>query len=80
MKREKTMKKIFILSAIAALVMSSCSKDGEEFTTASNQMQFVAEYPTTRATATAFEALWGYLYLLGRYDRLNELFEIILSE
>lgn len=55
MKREKTMKKIFILSAMAALVMSSCSKDGDEFTTVSNQMQFVAEYPTTRATTTAFE-------------------------
>lgn len=50
------MKKIFILSAMAALVMSSCSKDNEEPTIASNQMQFVAEYPTTRATATAFEA------------------------
>ena len=33
--------------------------------------------PKTYHTATAFEALWGYLYLLGRYDRLNELFEII---
>ena len=33
--------------------------------------------PETYHTATAFEALWGYLYLLGRYDRLNELFEII---
>lgn len=36
--------------------------------------------PATYHTATAFEALWGYLYLLGRYDRLNELFEVILSE
>lgn len=33
--------------------------------------------PETYHTATAFEALWGYLYLLGRYDRLNELFDII---
>ena len=31
----------------------------------------------TYHTSTAFEALWGYLYLLGRYDRLNEFFEII---
>lgn len=35
-----------------------------------------SDYATYHA-ATAFEALWGYLYLLGRYDRLNELFEII---
>ncbi len=34
--------------------------------------------PATYHAATAFEALWGYLYLLGRYDRLNELFEIIM--
>lgn len=33
--------------------------------------------PETYHTATAFEALWGYLYLLGRYERLNELFDII---
>ena len=36
--------------------------------------------PETYHTATAFEALWGYLYLLGRYDRLNEFFDIIISE
>ncbi len=29
--------------------------------------------------ATALEALFGYLYLLGRKDRINQLFEIILS-
>lgn len=34
--------------------------------------------PATYHAATAFEALWGYLYLLGRHDRLNELFEIIM--
>ena len=34
--------------------------------------------PATYHAATAFEALWGYLYLLGQYDRLNELFEIIM--
>ena len=50
------MKKIFILSAMAALVMSSCSKSDEEFAPASNEMKFAAEYPTTRATASAFEA------------------------
>lgn len=33
--------------------------------------------PATYHTSTAFEALFGYLFLLGRYDRLNELFEII---
>ena len=49
------MKKIFILSAMAALVMSSCSKSDDEITPVSNQMQFVAEYPTTRATTTTFE-------------------------
>lgn len=49
------MKKIFILSVMAALVMSSCSKGDDKFTPVSNQMQFTAEYPTTRASASAFE-------------------------
>jgi hypothetical protein len=49
------MKKIFVLSAMAALVLSGCSKGEDEFSTPSNQMQFVAEYPTTRATTTNFE-------------------------
>ena len=35
-----------------------------------------SDYATYHAS-TAFEALWGYLYLLGRYDRLNDLFDII---
>ena len=35
--------------------------------------------PETYHAATAFEALWGYLYLLGRDDRLNELFDIIIN-
>ena len=30
--------------------------------------------------ATALEAFFGYLYLLGRIDRLRELFEIIIHE
>ncbi len=34
--------------------------------------------PATYHAATAFEALWGYLYLRGHYDRLNELFEKII--
>lgn len=29
--------------------------------------------------ATGFEALFGYLYLKGEYDRLSELFNIIIS-
>ena len=33
----------------------------------------VAEY----AYATALEALFGWLYLKGRYERINELFEVI---
>ena len=41
---------------MAALVVSSCSKGEDEISIPSNQMQFVAEYPTTRATATAFES------------------------
>ena len=49
------MKKLLILSAITALVISSCSKGDEEFTPEPNEMSFVAEYPTTRATASAFE-------------------------
>lgn len=34
--------------------------------------------PATYHTSTAFEALWGYLYLKGNYNRLNELFEKII--
>ncbi len=30
-------------------------------------------------TATGLEALFGYLYLLGRVDRIRELFNIIIS-
>ncbi|MCL2125282.1 MAG: ribonuclease III [Oscillospiraceae bacterium] len=29
--------------------------------------------------ATALEALFGYLYLLGRVDRLNELFAVVIE-
>lgn len=32
------------------------------------------------AKATALEALFGYLYLKERYDRINELFDIICKE
>ena len=35
-----------------------------------------AEY----AKATGLETLFGALYLLGRNDRLNELFDIIITE
>lgn len=31
-------------------------------------------------TATALEALFGYLYLKGRIDRLDELFEALMEE
>lgn len=31
-------------------------------------------------TATGLECLFGWLYLQGRTDRLNELFEIMMSE
>lgn len=31
-------------------------------------------------TATALEALFGYLWLKGEIDRLNELFELIMEE
>ena len=31
-------------------------------------------------TATALEALFGYLYLQGRADRLNELFTLMMEE
>lgn len=33
--------------------------------------------PETYHAATALEALVGWLYLLGRYERLNELFDMI---
>lgn len=62
------MKKIFILSAMAALVMSGCTKSDDEITPASNQMQFAAEYPTTRATASAFEAGDAMGVYVSQYD------------
>lgn len=30
--------------------------------------------------ATGFEALFGYLFLIGDYNRANQLFEVILNE
>ena len=30
--------------------------------------------------ATGLEALFGWLYLQGRTERLNELFEVIIAE
>ena len=36
--------------------------------------------PKEYALATGLEALFGALYLLGRRDRLNELFHYIMSE
>lgn len=36
--------------------------------------------PETYHTATAFEALFGWLYLQGRFERINELFDIIIAE
>lgn len=62
------MKKIFILSAMAALVMSGCTKSDDEITPASNQMQFAAEYPTTRATVSAFEAGDAMGVYVSQYD------------
>ena len=62
------MKKIFILSAMAALVMSGCTKSDDEITPALNQMQFAAEYPTTRATASAFEAGDAMGVYVSQYD------------
>ena len=62
------MKKIFILSAMAALVMSSCTKSDDEITPTSNEMKFAAEYPTTRATATAFESGDAMGVYVSQYD------------
>ena len=36
--------------------------------------------PQEYAKATGLEALFGALYLLGRTDRINELFHIIMNE
>ena len=36
--------------------------------------------PQEYAMATGLEALFGALYLLGRTDRINELFHIIMNE
>ena len=62
------MKKIFILSAMAALVMSGCTKSDDEITPTSNEMKFAAEYPATRATATAFESGDAMGVYVSQYD------------
>jgi hypothetical protein len=49
------MKKIFVLSAMVALMMGSCTKNDDGLIPASNEMQFKVEYPTSRATASNFE-------------------------
>jgi len=36
--------------------------------------------PAEYSTATALEALFGYLYLAGEYDRLDRLFEVCMGE
>lgn len=36
--------------------------------------------PEEYHASTAFEALFGYLYVKGETERLNELFEMIISE
>ncbi len=35
--------------------------------------------PRDYRSSTAFEALFGYLYLCGEHERINELFEKIIS-
>ncbi len=35
--------------------------------------------PEIYHTATALEALFGYIYLKGQYDRINELFSLTIS-
>ena len=35
--------------------------------------------PKDYRRATGFEALFGYLYLIGESDRINELFEAVMS-
>ena len=42
----------------------------------------VAKHATAQEyrASTAFEALFGWLYLQGRTQRLNELFEIVMKE
>lgn len=51
-----------------ALVVSSCSKNETDFMPTSNLMQFVAEYPTTRATASSFEAGDAMGVYVSRYE------------
>ena len=53
---------------MAALVMSSCSRENESAAIISNEMQFVAEYPTTRATSTNFEAGDAMSIFVTHYD------------
>lgn len=49
------MKRFLIISAMATLVLSACSKSDFQPSVVSDQMRFKVEYPMTRATATTFE-------------------------
>lgn len=51
-----------------ALVVSSCSKNETDLIPTSNLMQFVAEYPTTRATASSFETGDAMGVYVSRYE------------
>ena len=48
--------------------MSSCTMSDDEITPTSNEMKFSAEYPTTRATATAFESGDAMGVYVSQYD------------
>ena len=45
-----------------------------------NAKNTVSRNAASHRIATGFEALLGYLYLTGRFDRINELFEKIISD
>ena len=74
------------LSAVLALSLMSPALAAEETAVAHRgRNAHVGSIPKNAprgeyAHATALEALFGYLYLNGRRERLNELFEEIMKE
>jgi len=58
-------------------------EEGDVFRRGRNSSPHTVSHAASRAeyqTATALEALFGYLYLNGRTERLNELFAAIMAE
>ncbi len=90
-KNAKTLHKKTVLSVSAAAQASAAKKilpllseeEHEVFLRGRNaKVNSIPKHTTPEVyhTATAFEALFGYIYLSGKIERLNELFEKTLCE